>query len=93
MDGLTQKIMEDLIKPDLIVVDGGEIQVGAVLEVLTELNLSIPVIGLKKEYDKLNKLLANNTDQPLEKITVDTERDYYMDSEEAKKYGLIDKII
>ena len=42
-------IMEDLVKPDLIVVDGGEIQVEAVLDILTQLNLKIPVIGLKKD--------------------------------------------
>ncbi len=40
----------------------------------------------------LNKILAENTNQPLEKIESDVEKDYYMSSEEAKEYGLIDKI-
>ena len=43
--------------------------------------------------DKINKLLSKLTDQSLEKIKIDTERDYYLSSLEAKKYGIIDKII
>lgn len=43
--------------------------------------------------DQLAKILAKNTGQKLEKIKEDIERDYWMSSEEAKKYGLIDEII
>jgi len=43
--------------------------------------------------DELNRILANLTNQPLEKIQSDTERDYYMTSDQAKAYGLIDEII
>lgn len=43
--------------------------------------------------DELNRILADLTGQPLEKIQLDTERDYYMTSEQAKDYGLIDEII
>jgi len=43
--------------------------------------------------DELNRILANLTDQPIEKIQSDTERDYYMTSDQAKAYGLIDEII
>jgi ATP-dependent Clp protease protease subunit len=42
---------------------------------------------------KMNKILAERTGQPLEKIEKDTERDYYMTAEEAKEYGLIDLIL
>ena len=42
---------------------------------------------------KLNQLLADHTDQPIEKISEDTERDFYMSSEQAKEYGLIDNVI
>lgn len=56
-------------------------------------DIKIAAERILKLKEKLNKLLAENTNQSLEKITVDTERDYYMDPEEAKKYGLIDKII
>jgi ATP-dependent Clp protease protease subunit len=42
---------------------------------------------------RLNELLASHTGQPFEKIAADTERDFYMSSEEAKEYGLIDQVI
>ena len=41
----------------------------------------------------LNELIAKHTGQKLEKIEKDTDRDYYMSSDEAKKYGIIDSII
>ena len=43
--------------------------------------------------EKLNQLLAHHTSQPLDKITEDTDRDFFMSAEEAKNYGLIDKVI
>ncbi len=46
-----------------------------------------------KLKDKLNKILANNTNQDINKIEIDTERDYYMDSKEAKEYGIVDRIL
>ncbi len=41
----------------------------------------------------LNQLLANHTGQPIERIEVDTERDFFMAAQEAKEYGLIDQVI
>ncbi|NMC51918.1 ATP-dependent Clp endopeptidase proteolytic subunit ClpP [Candidatus Kuenenbacteria bacterium] len=46
-----------------------------------------------KIKDKLNKLIAKHTGQELKKIERDTDRDYFMSAEEAKDYGIIDKII
>ncbi|MFA5638132.1 MAG: ATP-dependent Clp endopeptidase proteolytic subunit ClpP [Anaerovoracaceae bacterium] len=46
-----------------------------------------------KIRSKLNILLAEMTGQPLSIIEKDTDRDYYMTSDEARKYGLIDKVI
>ncbi len=43
--------------------------------------------------DELNRILADLTGKPLSKIVNDTERDYFMNSEQAKEYGLIDEII
>jgi ATP-dependent Clp protease protease subunit len=43
--------------------------------------------------EKLNKILAANTGQSLERIKEDTERDRFMDSDEAKEYGLIDDLL
>lgn len=42
---------------------------------------------------RLNKILSLKTNKPIEKIEKDSERDYYMTSEEAKEYGLIDEIL
>ena len=42
---------------------------------------------------QLNEILAKHTDQPIEKIEKDTDRDFFMSAEEAKEYGLIDKVI
>ncbi|WP_353394045.1 ATP-dependent Clp endopeptidase proteolytic subunit ClpP [Hydrogenophaga sp. 5NK40-0174] len=46
-----------------------------------------------KTREQLNKILAENTGQPLEKIERDTERDYYLSAAESAEYGLIDKVI
>lgn len=42
--------------------------------------------------DRLNKILAKNTGQPLEKIERDVDRDYFMMADEAKKYGIVDQV-
>ncbi len=42
---------------------------------------------------KLNEIMAGHTGQPIEKISDDTERDFFMSGEEAKDYGLIDEVI
>lgn len=46
-----------------------------------------------KMREKLNRILSENTGQPLEKIQADTERDFFMDPIEAKAYGIIDDIL
>ena len=46
-----------------------------------------------KIKEKLNKILASHTGQPLEKISKDTDRDFYLGSQEAKEYGIIDEVI
>jgi ATP-dependent Clp protease protease subunit len=46
-----------------------------------------------KTREQLNKILAERTGQPLEKIERDTERDYYLSADEAKEYGLVDQVI
>ena len=46
-----------------------------------------------KIKEKLNKILAKLTGQPLDKISKDTDRDFYLDAKEAKEYGLIDEVI
>lgn len=46
-----------------------------------------------KIRDKLNRILAHHTGRPFAKIAKDTDRDYYLTADEAKSYGLVDKII
>ena len=46
-----------------------------------------------KVKSKLNKILSYHTGQPLKKIEKDTDRDFYLSAEEAKKYGIIDEVI
>ncbi|PAB58696.1 ATP-dependent Clp endopeptidase proteolytic subunit ClpP [Anaeromicrobium sediminis] len=46
-----------------------------------------------KMRQKLNEILSERTGQPLEKVSKDTDRDYFMSSEEATAYGIIDKVI
>jgi ATP-dependent Clp protease protease subunit len=43
--------------------------------------------------EHLNTILSRHTGQPLERIAADTERDYYMSSEQAKVYGIIDQVV
>jgi len=46
-----------------------------------------------KLKETLNKILAKHAGQPLEKVHLDTERDYFMSAQEAKDYGLVDQVI
>ena len=55
--------------------------------------IKIAAEHILKLKDKLNTILAKNTNKPLEKIQNDTERDYFLTSDDALEYGLIDKII
>jgi ATP-dependent Clp protease, protease subunit len=48
------------------------------------------VITMRK---RLDQILSETTGQPLSRVEKDTDRDYYMDSKEAKKYGVIDEVI
>lgn len=48
---------------------------------------------LLKTKEKLNRILSERTGQPLDKISRDTERDFFMQAEDAKNYGLIDAVI
>jgi ATP-dependent Clp protease protease subunit len=56
-------------------------------------DVEIQAKELVKWKQKINELLAKNTGQKLTKIQQDTDRDYFMESDEAKKYGIIDDVI
>ncbi|MBU6194024.1 MAG: ATP-dependent Clp endopeptidase proteolytic subunit ClpP [Burkholderiales bacterium] len=56
-------------------------------------DIEIHAREILKTREQLNRILAERTGQPLEKIQADTERDYYMSAAEAKDYGLVDQVI
>lgn len=55
-------------------------------------DIEITAKQILKQRDILNKMLSKNTGQPLAKIEKDVDRDFFMDPEEAKKYGIVDTI-
>jgi len=55
--------------------------------------IEITAKQIVKIKNKLNKILSRHTGQPLKKVQKDTDRDFYLTSEEAKEYGLIDEVI
>lgn len=56
-------------------------------------DIEIHAKEILKLKDTLNRILAGHTGQPLEKVQADTERDFFMSSEDAKAYGIIDEVI
>ena len=56
-------------------------------------DIEIHAREILKMKENLNQIIANHTGQPLDKIQVDTERDYFMSGNEAKEYGLVDEVI
>lgn len=55
--------------------------------------IQIAAEHILRTRQNLNKILSENTGQPLDVIRIDTERDNFMTAEEAKAYGLIDEVI
>ncbi len=55
--------------------------------------IEITAKQIVKIKNKINKILAKHTKQPLKKIEKDTDRDFYLSAEEAKDYGIIDEVI
>ena len=56
-------------------------------------DIQIHAKEILRTREQLNQILAKHTGQKIEKVTLDTERDYFLTSEAAKEYGLIDDII
>ncbi len=56
-------------------------------------DIEINAREILKIRDRLNRILAERTGQPLEKIEKDVERDFWLDAEEAKEYGLVDDVL
>ncbi|MFA6295279.1 MAG: ATP-dependent Clp protease proteolytic subunit [Candidatus Paceibacterota bacterium] len=56
-------------------------------------DIEISAKHILKIRSNLNKILAKNSGQPLSKIEKDVDRDFFMDAEEAKKYGIVDQVM
>ena len=56
-------------------------------------DIDIQAKEILKMRQRLNEILVHHTGQPIEKIRTDTERDYFMNGEESREYGLIDEVI
>ncbi|QQS58711.1 ATP-dependent Clp protease proteolytic subunit [Candidatus Peregrinibacteria bacterium] len=56
-------------------------------------DIAIAASHIIKTKDLLNEMIAERTGQKLDKVKNDTERDYFMNAEEAKKYGIVDEVI
>ena len=56
-------------------------------------DIDIHAKRILKTKETLNKILSENTNQPLEKLAKDVERDHFLDAEEAVEYGIVDKVI
>ncbi len=56
-------------------------------------DIEIQTQEILKTREVLNQILADHTGQPLDQIAKDTDRDFYMTAEEAKKYGVVDDIL
>ena len=57
------------------------------------IEIEITAKQIVKIKEKLNQILAKHTGQSFEKVEKDTDRDFYLTAQEAKDYGLIDKVI
>ena len=55
-------------------------------------DIEIHAKDMLKQRERINLLLAEHTGQPIDKIAKDTDRDYILEAEDAKKYGLVDAI-
>ena len=56
-------------------------------------DIAIRAEQILKMRDKLNRILAEHTGQPLERVAQDTDRDFWLDAEEARAYGLVDRVV
>ncbi len=56
-------------------------------------DIAIQAQEILRTREVLNKILADHTSQPMERIAKDTDRDFYMTAEEAKQYGVVDDIL
>src|SRR3990167_3056142 len=84
---------------------GGQVSAGfAILDTMNHIqphggaegqaaDIEITAKQIIKMRERLNKILAKNTGQKLDRIEKDVDRDYFMDAKEAQEYGVVDKVL
>lgn len=56
-------------------------------------DIAIHAKRILRTKEEMNRILAERTGQPLEKVSLDTDRDFFMSAQEAKEYGLVDSVV
>jgi ATP-dependent Clp protease protease subunit len=56
-------------------------------------DIQIQANEILKMKDRLNEILSAHTGQPIEKISEDTERDFFMSADQSREYGIIDRVV
>jgi len=56
-------------------------------------DISIQAKEILRLRDRINEIMAHHTGKPVEQVAKDTDRDYFMTAEDAKKYGLVDEVV
>lgn len=56
-------------------------------------DIEIQAREIVKTREEINSIIVNHTDQPLERVELDTDRDYWLGADEAKEYGVIDEVL
>jgi ATP-dependent Clp protease protease subunit len=56
-------------------------------------DIEIHAREILKTREQMNRITAERTGQPLDKVEKDTERDYFMSADEAKSYGIVDLVV
>ena len=56
-------------------------------------DIEIAAREILRQQDRMRQIISSHTGQPYEKVARDTDRDYYLNAEEAKEYGLIDDVL
>ena len=56
-------------------------------------DISIEALEISRVRERINKIISNATNQPLEKVKQDTDRNYWLNCDEAVEYGIVNKVI
>jgi ATP-dependent Clp protease protease subunit len=81
------------VRPDVVTICLGQAASMGALLLAAGSDVDVQATEILKLRERMNHILAGHTNQPVELIEKDTERDYYMSGEEALAYGVIDRVV